>query len=111
MVRMKKKSLDYRELKPGGNPQFIIEGCETLAKVFWKGTEKSEMKWRGKRRKQSFPKEKRRDRKKRKRKETEKENKNQKRSEEVAQPIKKKTMLETEELQLLFLIMLYRHTE
>lgn len=32
MVRMKKKALDYRELKPGGNPQFIIEGTEILGK-------------------------------------------------------------------------------
>jgi len=34
MIRMKKKSLDYRELKPGGNPAFITEGCEILAKSY-----------------------------------------------------------------------------
>jgi len=34
IARMKKKSLDYRELKPGGNPQFIIQGIETLGKSY-----------------------------------------------------------------------------
>jgi ariadne-1 len=34
IIRMKKKSLDYREFKPGGNPSFITEGAEILAKSY-----------------------------------------------------------------------------
>lgn len=32
--RLREKALAYRELKPGGNPQFIIDGCEVLIKAW-----------------------------------------------------------------------------
>jgi len=34
MESMLDKSLQYREAKPGGNPQFMIDGCEILAKAW-----------------------------------------------------------------------------